>query len=89
MDKESFETMLDVLDAKQIAKALQISKVGAYNLLNSEDFHTLRMNAGERQVFMSKNTALLNVCLYGKIQYWINLHKPLLRRKSAHNKILV
>lgn len=32
MSKEPFETMPDVMDAKQLAEALQISKAGAYNL---------------------------------------------------------
>lgn len=35
MSKEPFEAMPDVMDAKQLAEALQISKAGAYNLLNS------------------------------------------------------
>lgn len=43
MRKQPFETMPDVMDAKQIAEALQISKAGAYNLLNSPDFPTLRI----------------------------------------------
>ena len=43
MSKEPFETMPDVMDAKQLAKALQISKAGAYNLLNDPDFPTLRI----------------------------------------------
>ena len=43
MNREPFETMPDVMDAKQIAEALQISKAGAYNLLNSPDFPTLRI----------------------------------------------
>ena len=33
MSREPFETMPDVMDAKQLAKALQISKAGAYNLI--------------------------------------------------------
>ena len=32
MSREPFETMPDVMDAKQLAEALQISKAGAYNL---------------------------------------------------------
>ena len=43
MNRQPFETMPDVMDAKQIAEALQISKAGAYNLLNSPDFPTLRI----------------------------------------------
>ena len=35
MNKQPFETMPDVMDAKQIAEALQISKAGEYNLLNN------------------------------------------------------
>ena len=43
MKKEPFETMPDVMDAKQIAEALHLSKSGAYNLLSSPDFPTLRI----------------------------------------------
>jgi len=50
MNREPFETMPDVMDAKQIAQALQISKAGAYNLLNSPDFPTLRI--GGRKLVM-------------------------------------
>ena len=35
MSREPFEAMPDVMDAKQLAEALQISKAGAYNLLSS------------------------------------------------------
>ena len=50
MSKEAFETMPDVMDAKQLAEALQISKAGAYNLLNDPDFPTLRI--GGRKLVM-------------------------------------
>lgn len=50
MSREPFETMPDVMDAKQLAEALQISKAGAYNLLNSLDFPTLRI--GGRKLVM-------------------------------------
>ena len=50
MSREPFETMPDVMDAKQLAKALQISKAGAYNLLNDPDFPTLRI--GGRKLVM-------------------------------------
>lgn len=53
MSKQPFETMPDVMDAKQIAEALQISKAGAYNLLNSPDFPTLRI--GGRKLVMKSN----------------------------------
>jgi len=56
MKREPFETMPDVMDAKQIAEALQISKAGAYNLLNSPDFPTLRI--GGRKLVM-KNELIL------------------------------
>lgn len=42
--------MPDVMDAKQLSKALQISKAGAYNLLNDPDFPTLRI--GGRKLVM-------------------------------------
>ena len=50
MSREPFETMPDVMDVKQLAKALQISKAGAYNLLNSPYFPTLRI--GGRKLVM-------------------------------------
>lgn len=43
MKREPFENMPDVMDAKQIAEALHLSKAGAYNLLNNPDFPTLRI----------------------------------------------
>ena len=50
MSREPCETMPDVMDAKQLAEALQISKAGAYNLLNHPDFPTLRI--GGRKLVM-------------------------------------
>lgn len=50
MSREPLETMPDVMDAKQLAQALQISKAGAYNLLNDPDFPTLRI--GGRKLVM-------------------------------------
>ena len=50
MSREPFETMPDVMDAKQLSKALQISKAGAYNLLNDPGFPTLRI--GGRKLVM-------------------------------------
>lgn len=38
MSREPFEAMPDVMDAKQLAQALQISKAGAYNLLIARTF---------------------------------------------------
>ena len=56
MSREPFETMPDVMDAKQLAQALQISKAGAYNLLNSPDFPTLRI--GGRKLVMKSELIL-------------------------------
>ena len=53
MGKEPLETMPDVMDAKLLAEALRISKAGAYNLLNSPDFPTLRI--GGRKLVMKQN----------------------------------
>ena len=53
MSRELFETMPDVMDAKQIAEAFQISKAGAYNLLNNPDFPTLRI--GGRKLVMKND----------------------------------
>ena len=47
MSREPFETMPDVMNAQQLAQALQISKAGAYNLLSSPDFPTLRIGGGK------------------------------------------
>ena len=55
MSREPFETMPDVMDAKQIAEALQISKAGAYNLLNSPDFPTLRIGGSKSPDSVSRN----------------------------------
>ena len=38
-----FETLPDVLDARLLAKALSISKSGAYALLSQPDFPTLQV----------------------------------------------
>ena len=61
MSREPFETMPDVLNAKQLARALQISKAGAYNLLSSPNFPTLRI--GGRKLVM-KN----------ELVEWLNRH---------------
>ena len=53
MNRQPFEAMPDVMDAKQIAQALQISKAGAYNLLNSPEFPTLRI--GGRKMVMKND----------------------------------
>ena len=37
MNREPFETMPDVMDVKQIAQALHLSKAGVYNLLNNPE----------------------------------------------------
>ena len=58
MTREPFETMPDEMDAKQLAKALQISKAGAYNLLNDPDFPTLRIG-GRKMVMKSELIAWL------------------------------
>ena len=50
MSREPFETMPDVMNAQQLVQALQISKAGAYNLLSSPDFPTLRI--GGRKLVM-------------------------------------
>ena len=45
MSREPFEAMPDVMDAKQLAEALQISKAGAYSVTDGEEGH-----AGEEGV---------------------------------------
>ena len=53
MSTEIFENFPDVLTAEQLASALQISKSGAYALLNRSDFPTLRI--GGRKMVMKKD----------------------------------
>ena len=53
MSKEIFADLSDVITAEQLASALQISKSGAYALLNRSDFPTLRI--GGRKMVMKKD----------------------------------
>ena len=53
MKRGPFENMPDVMDAKQIAEALHLSKAGAYNLLNNPDFPTLRI--GGRKLVLKQD----------------------------------
>ena len=53
MSNEIFADFPDVLTAEQLAPALQISKSGAYALLNRSDFPTLRI--GGRKMVMKKD----------------------------------
>lgn len=53
MSREPFEALPDVMDAKQLAMALRISKSGAYGLLNSPDFPTLKI--GGRKLVMKND----------------------------------
>ena len=66
MSREPFETMPDVMDAKQLAKALQISKAGAYNLLNDPDFPTLRIG-GRKLVMKNELVEWLKSRTNGKV----------------------
>ena len=56
MSTEIFTDFPDVLTAEQLASALQISKSGAYALLNRSDFPTLRI--GGRKMVMKKDLLL-------------------------------
>ena len=53
MKREPFENVPDVMDAKQIAQALHLSKAGAYNLLSDPDFPTLQI--GGRKLVMKQD----------------------------------
>ena len=50
MSYQLFDDLPDILDARQIALALRISRASAYNLLNSADFPTLHI--GKRKLVM-------------------------------------
>ena len=53
MVNEMFSSLPDVITAEQLASALQISKSGAYALLNHSDFPTLRV--GGRKMVIKKD----------------------------------
>ena len=53
MAHEIFSGLPDVITAEQLASALQISKSGAYTLLNRSDFPTLQI--GGRKMVMKKD----------------------------------
>ena len=61
MANEMFSSLPDVITAEQLAFALQISKSGAYALLNRSDFPTLRI--GGRKMVMKKD-----------LLEWLNSH---------------
>ena len=50
MSYQLFDDLPDILDARQIALALRISRASAYNLLSSADFPTLYI--GKRKLVM-------------------------------------
>ena len=52
MSNEIFADFTEVMTAEQLTSALQISKSGAYALLNRSDFPTLRI--GGRKMVMKK-----------------------------------
>ena len=53
MANEIFADLPDVITAEQLSSALQISKSGAYALLNRSDFPTLRI--GGRKMVMKRD----------------------------------
>lgn len=53
MSDRIFDDLPDILDARQIASALRISRAGAYNLLSSVDFPTLHI--GRRKLVMKND----------------------------------
>ena len=53
MKREPFENMPDVMDVKQLAQALHLSRAGAYNLMNSPSFPTLLI--GGRKLVMKQD----------------------------------
>ena len=53
MSYQLFDDLPDILDARQIALALRISRASAYNLLSSADFPTLHI--GRRKLVMKND----------------------------------
>ncbi len=67
MTREPFETMPDVMDVKQIAQALHLSRAGAYNLMNTPSFPTLLI--GGRKLVMKQD---LIIWLKSRMQAKVN-----------------
>ena len=67
MNREPFETMPDVMDVKQIAQALHLSRAGAYNLMNNPSFPTLLI--GGRKLVMKQD---LIIWLKSRTQVKVN-----------------
>ncbi len=61
MANEMLSSLPDVITAEQLASALQISKSGAYALLNRSDFPTLRI--GGRKMVIKRD-----------LLEWLNSH---------------
>lgn len=53
MKREPFENMPDVMDVKQLAQALHLSRAGAYNQMNNPSFPTLLI--GGRKLVMKQD----------------------------------
>lgn len=53
MKREPFENMPDVMDVKQLAQALHLSRAGAYNLMNNPSFPMLLI--GGRKLVMKQD----------------------------------
>ena len=53
MSKEPFEELPDVMNVKLLAAALHLSRAGAYQLLSSPDFPTLKV--GGRKLVMKND----------------------------------
>ena len=53
MKREPFENMPDVMDVKQLAQALHLSRAGAYNLMNNPSFPTQLI--GGRKLVMKQD----------------------------------
>ncbi len=53
---KSFEELPTALNAVDVAKALGLSRVGAYNLMNSESFPTLKIG---KRLIVSKEKFIL------------------------------
>ncbi len=67
MTREPFETMPDVMDVKQIAQALHLSRAGAYNLMNNPSFPTLLI--GGRKLVLKQD---LIIWLKSRMQAKVN-----------------
>ena len=80
--KEPLEDLSDVLDVSQLAKVLHLSRSGAYNLLNKQDFPTLHVG-GKKMVMKQALIEWMHQHAVLALEYEICWDSSI---KGAHNE---